>query len=236
MTTLYLIRHGETTWNADGRFQGHQNTPLSATGSAQAQATAIALAQHHFTAIYSSDLVRAAQTALIIAAPHRQPVQSDPRLREAFFGAWEGLTLPEITARWPELVAAWRQDSLHTRPPGGETLEQVQARVAEMLTELITRHADEQVAIIGHGGSLRAMITLALGADLSLFRRLRLDNCSISILSARNEELSLSQMNDTCHLGQLIPRASWDEAGDEWRLALGDDETPGHGGTETQKD
>jgi len=226
MTTLYLIRHGETAWNAEGRFQGHRNTPLNEVGIQQAHHVARELAHYSLDAIFTSDLARAAQTAEIIAAHHAAPVIADRRLREAYFGEWEGLTLDEITTRWPDILAAWRQDSLHTRPPGGETLEQVQLRVVELLMELLSRYPDEHVAIVAHGGALRAIIAYALVADLSIFRRLRLDNCSITTITVRDGEFSLIQMNDICHLGLQIPRASWDEAGDQWRLAAQGEDNP----------
>lgn len=219
MTTLYLIRHGETSWNADGRFQGHRNTPLNDTGIAQARMVARELATYRIDVLYTSDLARAAQTAELIAAEHTAPLIADVRLREAFFGEWEGLTLPEINERWPEILTAWKEDSLRTRPPGGETLEQVQARVVEAVREMVDRHPNAHVAIVGHGGSLRAVIALALAADLSIFRRLRLDNCSVSTLTVRDGQYALTQMNDICHLDTRAPRASWDEAGDQWRLA-----------------
>lgn len=211
MTMLYLIRHGETVWNAEGRFQGHKNSALNALGRTQAMAVAQAMADYPFAAIYTSDLDRAAETARIIAAPHHLTPIGDPRLREACFGEWEGFTLPEISERWPDTVAAWHKDSLHTRPPGGETLEQVHGRVAEILAEITARYPDDEVAVVGHGGSLKAMITLTLGATYTTFRRIRLDNCSISILRAGEERCSLIRSNDICHLKGELPHATWDE-------------------------
>lgn len=231
MLTIYLVRHGETAWNADGRFQGQQDVSLSERGCQQAQTVAATMTSLPLQAIYTSDLRRSAETAEAIAAPHRLAVIPDRRLREAFFGEWEGLTLPQIAARWPEIVAAWRADSLRTRPPGGETLEQVQARVAEALAAIVQAHPHGTIAIVGHGGSVRAIIATVLGADLSIFRRLRLDNCSISSVRVDDEgRYSLTGMNDICHLGPQAPRATWDEAGDQWRLAMqGPGGTPGKG-------
>lgn len=220
MTTLYLIRHGETVWNADGRFQGHQNSPLNDSGRAQAALVARAVATYTFDAIYCSDLDRAADTAAAIAHFHALTPVPDTRLREAHFGAWEGCTMPQVTERWPDLVAAWRQDSLHTRPPGGETLEQVQDRVSECLDDLVARFPHGQIAVVAHGGSLRAIIALALAADLSIFRHLRLDNCSISTVQICDGQYSLRCMNDICHLTTHTRHASWDEAGDQWKHAL----------------
>jgi len=219
MTILYLVRHGETAWNAGGRFQGQQDTQLSETGRAQARSTAEALAGRHFDAIFTSDLARAAETAASIAAPHRLPVIPDPRLREAFFGEWEGLSVAEVSERWPDVIAAWRADSLRTRPPGGETLQQVLARVTDFTNEVLGQYPDGELCIVGHGGSLRALLVYALGGDEALFRRLRLDNCSLSIVRVTGDRWSLLLFNDTCHLGAPVERATSD-AGDQWRLAL----------------
>jgi alpha-ribazole phosphatase len=178
------------------------------------------LTHFHFDAIYTSDLRRAAETAALIAAPHLLTPIPDTRLREAHFGEWETLTMPEITQRWPEIVTAWKADSLRTRPPGGETLEQLQERVVSLVHEIVERYPDGHVAIAAHGGSLRAIIAYALGATLTIFRRIRLDNCSLSIVKAEPDRYVLMRLNDVCHLQHAQPRASWDEAGDQWRIAL----------------
>lgn len=213
MTKLFLIRHGETKWNVDGRFQGQQNSELNSEGCAQGQLVAQVMSRTPLSAIYTSDLDRAAETASMIAAPHLLTPLLDCRLREACFGAWEGYTLPEINLRWPEDITAWRADSLHTRPPGGETLEQVQTRVVALLDEIVDCHPNDDIAIVAHGGSLRAIIVHALGANLSIFRRLRIDNCSITTITVFQREYSLQYLNDLCHLKQQVPRATWDEAG-----------------------
>lgn len=224
MTILYLVRHGETAWNAGGRFQGQQDTPLNETGCAQARSAAEALSGRHFNAIYTSDLARAAETAASIAAPHDLVPIPYTRLREAFFGEWEGRSVAEVTERWPDIIAAWRADSLHTRPPGGETLQQVLARVTDFTDEVLRQYPDGELCIVAHGGSLRALLVYALGGDEVLFRRLRLDNCSISIVRVTGDRWSLLLFNDTCHLGSPVERAIT-ETGDQWRLALKDNGT-----------
>jgi len=198
---LYLVRHGETEWNADRRFQGQRDTPLSEKGRMQAGIVARALAERQFSALYSSDLSRAAETAEIIADPHGLSPLHDIRLRELSFGEWEGLSLLEVTERWPEMAAAWRADSLRTRPPGGETPEGIRQRVAVFIDEIIMRHPDDHsVCIVGHGGSLRALVAHVLSADLSIYRALHLDNCSISIIRISEGKPSLLLLNDVCHL------------------------------------
>ncbi|HEY3415696.1 MAG TPA: alpha-ribazole phosphatase [Armatimonadota bacterium] len=220
MTVFYLIRHGETDWNVQGRFQGQQNPPLNATGETQARHVANALARYHFDAIYTSDLLRSVQTAEAIAQPHGIAPLPDPRLREVHFGAWEGFTVAEVAERWPEIQANWRADSLRTRPPDGETIEDLYARVVQLLPEIVERYPEGTVAIVAHGGPLRALITQALDATLSSFRHLSLDNCSISILRWQNTHSTLVRFNDVCHLTGDYRHPSWDEAGDQWRRAL----------------
>ena len=220
MITLYLIRHGETTWNVDGRFQGQRDSPLNDLGVAQARLVAAALGDRPLDAVYTSDLDRAAMTAALIAAPHDLTPIADIRLREVCFGEWEGYLISEVRERWPEAYAAWRKDSLHTRPPGGETVEAVQARVTDFLRMVLDTYQQGQVAIVGHGGSLRALITLALGADLSVFRRFRLDNCSLSTLEVTDGQFTLLRLNDICHLTTTMPPATSVGGGDQWRAAL----------------
>lgn len=202
------------------------NTPLNEVGRRQAHIIAHTLANRHFDVIYTSDLARAVETAEIIASPHGLLPIPDAHLREAFFGEWEGLSLPEISERWPGILTAWRADSLHTRPPGGETLEQVQERVIDFLHDLMNQRPDDDICIVGHGGSLRAIITFALGADLSIFRRLRLDNCSLTKIKVTDHHFSLVQFNDICHFDAQTPHGTWDEAGDQWRLAFTDEPPP----------
>jgi len=202
---LYLIRHGETAWNADGRFQGQTDTLLNDIGRAQAGVVARIMDDWHVDAVYSSDLARAAETAEIIAATHGLIPIPDVRLREISFGEWEGLSLAEATERWPDIVASWRADSLHTRPPGGETQEAVRQRVVEFTAEIVRQHPEGSICVVGHGGSLRMLVAQILGTDPTIYRRLRLDNCSISVVRFYEEKASLLLLNDICHLGQRIP-------------------------------
>ncbi|SHI45660.1 Histidine phosphatase superfamily (branch 1) [Desulfofundulus thermosubterraneus DSM 16057] len=117
---IYLVRHGETIWNAELRFQGHSDTALSPRGLEQARALARRLRGENFSAFYASDLQRALNTARILAEPHGLPVVPLKALREINFGAWEGLTVAEIKNRYPRELQQWWHDPLHTRVPGGK--------------------------------------------------------------------------------------------------------------------
>ena len=203
MTFIYLVRHGETLWNVEGRIQGHGDSPLTDAGRAQAQQVAHALARMPLQAIYTSDLTRAAETGDAIAAPHALTPRRDPRLREVFFGVWEGLLLEQITEGWPREAAAWRTDSLHHRPPGGETLEAVQARIAASLTEIVVAFPEGAVAVVGHGGSLRAAVAAALDTTPAVSRHLQFDNGSLTTLEYSRDRFMLRCLNDTCHLREL---------------------------------
>jgi probable phosphoglycerate mutase len=151
MTHLVLIRHGETDWNAEGRYQGQSNVPLNANGLAQAEALAQRLRGMRFDAIYTSDLARAAQTAEVLAATTGAPIHRDRRLREIDQGEWEGLLLAEIQARYAEAFERRRLDPLATQPPGGETVGQVRQRVLEAIREIGRTYPGGSVAVVSHG-------------------------------------------------------------------------------------
>ena len=119
---VILVRHGETIWNEEQRYQGASDPPLSERGELQARRLAARLASESIGLIYSSDSTRALQTADQIAAHHGRQVRADPRLREMDFGDWEGLTYSEIRERYPQALARWQGDPLATSPPGGESL------------------------------------------------------------------------------------------------------------------
>lgn len=150
MTTLYVVRHGETAWNAAGRYQGQLDPPLNARGHAQAEATAAQLAPLGIEAIYSSDLARAWQTAQPLAARTGLPLHRDARLREINQGQWQGVLIGEIRAHWPEELARWHQQPWDHSPPDGERLAAVQARLQTAIAEISQRHPTGQVAIFTH--------------------------------------------------------------------------------------
>jgi broad specificity phosphatase PhoE len=150
MTTLYLIRHGETPWNVEGRYQGQLDPPLSERGRQQAQATAARLAPLDFEAIYSSDLARAHQTAKALAKKIGLSIQLDPRLREINQGLWQGVLIDDIRTRWPEEIRGWEHDPWQHYPPDGENLRQVQTRLFAAIDEVVQRHPQGLVAVFSH--------------------------------------------------------------------------------------
>jgi broad specificity phosphatase PhoE len=175
MTYLWLVRHGQTDWNVQGRWQGQtpDAPPLNAAGLAQAQALAEQLADQvardgtAFAAIYSSDLLRARQTAEIIARRLGLPVQLDARLREVHLGVWEGMLGDEVALRYVAELDERRRDPVHSRPPQGESIYEVAARVGQAFDAIARAHPDQHVIVISHGLTLAAGLCLAEGRPLA---------------------------------------------------------------------
>jgi broad specificity phosphatase PhoE/predicted metal-dependent hydrolase len=165
MTRLLLLRHGESEWNAQGRWQGWADPPLSLEGRDQAAAAGRLLRPAGFTAVAASDLQRARLTAELAAAELglSRAVHIDAGLREYDVGQWSGLTRTEIEARWPHALADWRQGRL-VATPGGETRDAFIARIAAAVTRVATTHPGETVLVITHGGVISAL-ERSLGAD-----------------------------------------------------------------------
>jgi len=199
MSSLILVRHGETDWNAERRYQGHSNLPLNETGRAQATAAADVLHGETFDAAYTSDLVRTTQTARIILERHpAPPLQLAPNLREMHFGLWEGLTHHEIAAQYPDQLAAWYAGA---EPPEGESLPAVAARVAAFLADLRGLYTESaRILVVGHGGSLRILLCLALGLPAEKHWQFKIEAASITRLDVYENGAILARLNDTAHL------------------------------------
>jgi broad specificity phosphatase PhoE len=204
---IYLVRHGVTGWNRALRLQGHTDVPLNEEGLEQARRLGARLAAMNRPPqrVWSSDLMRAVQTAEAIAGPLNLPIQTTPLLRETMLGAWEGLTREEIEARGDaEHLDRWRLDPHKHRPPDGETLDSAWERMHRAMAQIRSEHPSGQVAVVGHGGSLRALLCEALDAPITSMRRLALENASLSIIEERgsgeNRVGRVLLVNDTSHL------------------------------------
>lgn len=176
---LLLVRHGQTTWNAAGRFQGHQDVPLSSIGVAQAEAVAAVLAAESPTRLWCSDLSRASATAAPIGrASGLEPIP-DPRLREVDVGSWAGMDSDEIGRLVPDFWPAIQEGRDFRRSPEGETATECGQRVRAAIEDLVAGvGAEETVVIVSHGLALRVATLLMLGLDYSWARRFTgLANC-----------------------------------------------------------
>jgi glucosyl-3-phosphoglycerate phosphatase len=190
VTTLLLVRHGETDWNRDSRWQGGSDTRLNDLGREQARTLAEQL-DGNIDVVYSSDLARARETAEIVAAKLGLEVRLDPRLRERGFGSWEGLTTTEIEERFADSHRRW----LAGVGPGAddaEAFEDFSARVNDFLADVLRLHPDEEVLVISHGGSIRVIHALAAGVDYVRDHRLipGVPNCAVARYVAREGKLT----------------------------------------------
>ena len=198
----YLVRHGETDWNNEFRAQGHMDIPLNLKGLAQAKLAAERLAPIRFDAAYCSDLSRVVATAEQIMQGRDIPLNKMKGLREKSFGDLEGMTFEEIRQRDSELYEKIFQENIHFAPDGGESDLQVHNRVKAVADELLARHANtgDDILVVAHGGSLRALIVCLMDMPTEYMWRLRIGNCGISVVSVMdNGRATLDLLNDTTH-------------------------------------
>lgn len=204
MTTIILVRHGQTEWNRVERFRGRADVPLNETGLAQAEATGRRVAgAWHPSAIYTSPLSRALKTAEAIAKACGLRVQVHPGLVDIDYGEWQGLTPQEARQRWREQIEAWYNQPHLARIPGGETLDGLRQRLMSTLKELVGRHSGETIVLVGHTVVNRVMLLIVLGLGNERFWRIRQDTCAINVFEAEGGDFTLVSLNDTCHLGAL---------------------------------
>lgn len=211
MTQLFTIRHGETPWNTEGRLQGHANIPLAPKGLAQAQALAQSLKDQAFTAIYSSDLDRAYQTAECIALHHRIPIKIDARLREKNLGVFQGLTREEIAQQLPDEFAIYQQNNPDYQVPEGESNRQFFQRCIDCFDEIALRHTGEKVLVVAHGGVLGNLFKYTVGIPLEMPRRFELLNTSLNIFTHKHATWILESWGNLSHLQHFPQNHSLDD-------------------------
>lgn len=200
-TRIIAVRHGETAWNVAARIQGQLDVGLNDTGRWQARRVGEALLGEQITAVYTSDLGRARQTAQSIAEVTGTPVVPEEGLRERSFGIFEGKTFDEIHQAWPDHAHNWRKRVPEWQPPeGGESLIQLRERVTRTLAALAARHPGEQIVVVAHGGVLDALYRIATGQDVNSPRTWELPNGAINRLLWTPEGFTLVGWSDTQHL------------------------------------
>ena len=180
-TTLLIIRHGETVWNAEHRFQGHGDSPLTEIGRNQVAALGRRMEAINFDALISSDLGRTRETASIIAGFTGHAVQLDGRLRERNFGILEGLTVPQIREKHSGAYDRFNADDPDYIIPGGESHRQHYQRNVAFFEELLTGKMGSNVAAIAHGGVLDSLFRYIAGLPLDQPRCYTTTNASLTI-------------------------------------------------------
>jgi broad specificity phosphatase PhoE len=208
---ILLARHGETVFNVEGRWQGQSDSPLTDRGRAQAAELARALADEQITAVYSSDLGRAADTAAEVAGLHELAVTPERRLREIDVGNWTGKQRDEINAEYPGGLKAWATRPRAFQLPNGETIRGAQARALDFFNERMPAHVGETVVVISHGALCQAILVNAMGGTVDdLWLTEGVDNCQISRLEWTAEGgLRLIQLVDVRHLEQVGSLRVW---------------------------
>lgn len=200
MNTYYLVRHGQTLWNTQGRTQGHGNSPLTELGKIQAINLARHLKEYPIDLIYCSDLGRAIETADIIGVELGLDVNPTPALREMGFGEWEGMPIPKIKEKYPELLHLWRNQPDKAKMPGGETLHIVKEREDKLIEELNEKYKGKHILLVSHSVTVRVMLLSFLQAPLSNLYRIKQDNTALNIVKFKEYGPVVIKMNDVNHL------------------------------------
>jgi probable phosphoglycerate mutase len=198
-TEIILIRHGETEWNSQQRMQGHSNSDLSSVGQAQIQALGQWTKNVPFDLIYSSDSLRAKQTAEAITQFSGHELQFDQRLREKNLGVFEGLTSEEARERHPEVFRLFKTAGSKYVIDEGESTQQLQDRALEIVNEIRIKHPEERVLLVTHGGFIRVVMKHSLGLSLETPTRFLIRNTGVFRLVWEDKWL-VSQMGGVSHL------------------------------------
>lgn len=203
MTRFLFIRHGETDWNRQQRFQGQIDVPLNATGLAQAQRLRQRLAAEPADVLVCSDLLRTRQTAAPLAEAWGLDPLLEPGVREQSFGVLEGLDVPTIQSRHPGLWADWLVHRADFALPGGESIRQFHTRVLQAVQALARAHAGRSVAVVTHGGVLDMLWRSAKALPLDGLRACEIPNTGINRLRWHDGALVIEHWADAAHLEGL---------------------------------
>ena len=203
MTSIYLVRHGQTAWNKEEIFRGRTDVPLNEVGLREAVLAGEYLKDVEIHAIYSSPLARAWETAERIAQLHNISVQPLGGIIDMSFGRWEGHSLQEIRDTDGELYRQWREEPHRVRLPGGETLDEVRVRAMDALEEITQLHPRKTLVLVSHRVVNKVIICGILGLDNSHFWQITQDPTAINLIQHKNGKYILSLMNETCHLKPL---------------------------------
>lgn len=203
-TRIILVRHGETTWNQEGRYQGQIDTPLSEFGLKQGKLVAEALKDVPIDICYASPLSRAYKTACFCAEKHKLPVHKDDRLLEINHGQWEGLLAEEIGTKYAETLHKWQTTVIDAQMPDGECIEDVRLRSMPAFEEYVIKHEGKTVLVVAHDAVNKAMICHMLGLSLKCLWQIKQDNTCINVLEHKAGVWRIVTLNSTAHLGFIF--------------------------------
>lgn len=221
MTKIYIVRHAEAEGNLYRRIQGHQNGAVTPLGRRQIAAVQKRFASIHLDAVYSSDLIRAHETAKAVAAPSGVPVQTTPRLREVNVGIWEDQPWGNVEYTQPDQMYNFSSDPEHWIVEGAERYADLRARMLSTVRELGERHDGQTIAIVSHGMAIRTLLFALLDRPYSEFKDFpHGDNTAVSLLTLENGVFHVEFFNDNSHLSDQLStfsRQTW------WKEESGSD-------------
>ena len=203
MTSIYLVRHGQTAWNKEEIFRGRTDVPLDETGLKQAELAGQYFKSMEIHAIYSSPLSRAWQTAQKIAQIQQMKVEPLEGIIDMSFGNWEGHAHQEIQKMDSETYRQWVESPHLVKLPGGESLDDVRGRTMAALEEVLRKHSEKTIVLVSHRVVCKVMICAILGLDNSHFWQIAQDTTAINLIQYKKGKYILSLMNETCHLKAL---------------------------------
>ena len=198
--SLVFVRHGSSTWNDEGRIQGQLDPPLSEKGREQALKLGVRFRDTPLEGFYSSDLLRARETAAAIGAQIGREPELLPELREVALGEWEGLQREEIVARYPEQWTRWIERPSWDIVPGGEGTAAFEGRVGAAIEEMVRRHPAGRILIVTHGGVIQVALLRVVGRSSNGLFPFTIENTSVTVLEGAPDRLVVGRVNDTCHL------------------------------------
>jgi alpha-ribazole phosphatase len=201
-TSIILVRHGQTAWNASEVFRGRIDIELDETGLKQAELLGEYLSQRKLEAIYSSPLKRAVQTAEAITRHHRLAVEIAPDLNDMDFGEWQGLSLQDVRSRFSESFEMWTSEPHRVRIPSGESLDDVRQRALTLVNQIADKH-EGTVVLVSHRVVNKVLISALLGLDASHFWDIRLDTCGMTTFEFTDGRFVLTEHNNTSFLESL---------------------------------
>jgi len=200
---LILIRHGETEWNRIGRCQGVADIALNQNGKKQIKELASSLKAESISAVYSSDLKRALETAREIASHHKLTVNVEKDLREMDQGELEGLKFQEIRERYDHVLKEWRESPETLKLPKGESLTELQERALRVFNKILARHSGETVVTVSHNLTITTLLCKFTGVGLKGFRNFNLQAACKNLIVCREDGIEIEVLNDVSHLSPM---------------------------------
>ena len=199
-TELILIRHAETEWNKESKYQGHQDIKLNEKGKIQSVKLGNYPSLKEIDIIYCSDLKRAYNTALAVNKFHNVCIRQESGLREINFGEWEGMTYSDVEKEYPDLLHNWIDDPATTDPPGGEKLHDFMDRIVATFREIIKENREQNITVVTHGGVIKLYLTYLLQMPLTNQWQFNISSTGISIINIYGEKAIIQSLNNTVHL------------------------------------